>query len=296
MRSSKSRSRSKSNRTRSGTMGNILNRVFESSGPEGKVRGTPQQIIDKYNQLTRDAQLSNDRVAAENFQQHSEHYTRLLGEAQREADQRREQQESQGQNRQRDHDQRGGQGSDPSGSSEDAQRTNQSHAGDGAQPEINDRPRQHQDTPRPRHQDDASDRRQDRSSDNRAHEQGRPQGDPSERAPQPEGANPAERTSDDRADAGQAPTQKPNRQRRKPVKTASMMPELPNFVAADDGSDSGLVETPENGDKPQPEAAPKPRAARKPRAPRAPKVAKAEALDAESQDKASDTDPREAAE
>ena len=34
-------------------MGNILNRVFDSSGPEGKVRGTPQQIIDKYNQRVR---------------------------------------------------------------------------------------------------------------------------------------------------------------------------------------------------------------------------------------------------
>jgi hypothetical protein len=44
-----------SNRNRS--VGNIVNRVFDSSGPEGKVRGTPQQIIDKYNQLARDAQL-----------------------------------------------------------------------------------------------------------------------------------------------------------------------------------------------------------------------------------------------
>lgn len=82
MRSSKSRSRSKQNRPR--TLGNIINRVFESSGPEGKVRGTPQQVIEKYQQLARDAQLSNDRVAAENFLQHAEHYTRLLGEAQRE--------------------------------------------------------------------------------------------------------------------------------------------------------------------------------------------------------------------
>ena len=92
MRSSKSRSRSKNNRNRS--VGNIVNRVFDSSGPEGKVRGTPQQIIEKYNQLARDAQLSNDRVAAENFQQHAEHYLRMLGEAQKEQDQRREQQEN----------------------------------------------------------------------------------------------------------------------------------------------------------------------------------------------------------
>ncbi len=98
MRSSKSRSRSKSNRPRS--IGNIINRVFDSSGPEGKVRGTPQQIIEKYQFLARDAQLSNDRVAAENFMQHAEHYTRMLAEAQRELaaeqDQRRSHEYAQG--------------------------------------------------------------------------------------------------------------------------------------------------------------------------------------------------------
>ncbi|SNS44457.1 protein of unknown function [Tropicimonas sediminicola] len=83
-------------------MGNIVNRVFDSSGPEGKVRGTPQQIIDKYTQLARDATLGNDRVAAENFQQHAEHYTRMLGEAQREQDARREQQEQSNRDRQRE--------------------------------------------------------------------------------------------------------------------------------------------------------------------------------------------------
>ena len=93
MRSPKSRSRGKSNRNNRSS-GNNINRVFDSSGPEGKVRGTPQQIIDKYQQLTRDAQLANDRVAAENFQQHAEHYTRLLGDAQREADARKSEQEA----------------------------------------------------------------------------------------------------------------------------------------------------------------------------------------------------------
>ncbi len=62
-------------------LGNIINRVFESAGPDGKVRGTPQQIIDKYQMLARDAQLGNDRVAAESFLQHSEHYSRMLNEA-----------------------------------------------------------------------------------------------------------------------------------------------------------------------------------------------------------------------
>ncbi|MEL7213333.1 MAG: DUF4167 domain-containing protein [Pseudomonadota bacterium] len=100
MRSSKSRSRSKGNRNNNRQVGNVVNRVFDSSGPEGKVRGTPQQIIDKYNQLARDATLSNDRVAAENFQQHAEHYTRMLGEALREQEARREQQEREQQERQ----------------------------------------------------------------------------------------------------------------------------------------------------------------------------------------------------
>ncbi len=98
MRSSKSRSRNKNNRNRS--VGNVVNRVFDSSGPEGKVRGTPQQIIDKYNQLARDAQLAGDRVATENFQQHAEHYLRLLGEAQKEQDAKREEQERQNRERQ----------------------------------------------------------------------------------------------------------------------------------------------------------------------------------------------------
>ena len=98
MRSSKNRSRGKSNRNRS--PGNNLNRVFDSSGPEGKVRGTPQQIIDKYSQLARDATLSNDRVAAENFQHHAEHYTRLLSEAQRAAEAKRVQAEQANRDRQ----------------------------------------------------------------------------------------------------------------------------------------------------------------------------------------------------
>jgi hypothetical protein len=107
-------------------MGNIVNRVFDSSGPEGKVRGTPQQIIDKYNQLARDAQLANDRVATENFQQHAEHYTRMLSEALREQNERREQQEREQEarrsNNQRD-DNRGQQnenrGQQPSGDAQD---------------------------------------------------------------------------------------------------------------------------------------------------------------------------------
>lgn len=106
--SNKSRSRNKGNRNRNHNHnqnhgGNVVNRVFDSSGPEGKVRGTPQQIIDKYLSLARDAQLSGDRVAAENFLQHSEHYSRMLSEAQQEMNERRDAQEVQRQAQQAAH-------------------------------------------------------------------------------------------------------------------------------------------------------------------------------------------------
>ena len=86
--------------------GNVINRVFDSTGPEGKVRGNPQQIIEKYLALSRDALLGGDRVASENFAQHSEHYARLLNEAQREIEARREQQENQNSQRRFDHERR----------------------------------------------------------------------------------------------------------------------------------------------------------------------------------------------
>lgn len=70
-----------------------VNRVYESSGPEGKVRGTPQQIIEKYLSLSRDKQTSGDRVMAESFQQHAEHYIRILSAAQAAQQQRRDERE-----------------------------------------------------------------------------------------------------------------------------------------------------------------------------------------------------------
>ena len=76
------RSRGRGNRKGGGGGGgNNMNRVYDSAGPEGKVRGTPQQIIDKYVSLARDAQTSGDRVASENFLQHAEHYQRIVIQA-----------------------------------------------------------------------------------------------------------------------------------------------------------------------------------------------------------------------
>lgn len=51
---------------------------YESNGPEVKVRGNAQQVVEKYLALARDATLTDDRVAAENYFQHAEHYYRLM--------------------------------------------------------------------------------------------------------------------------------------------------------------------------------------------------------------------------
>lgn len=51
---------------------------FESSGPEVKIRGTAQQVLEKYLALARDAAAGGDRIAAENYLQHAEHYYRII--------------------------------------------------------------------------------------------------------------------------------------------------------------------------------------------------------------------------
>jgi hypothetical protein len=69
-------------RNRGGGGGNKpqnANRAFDSNGPDGvKVRGNAQHVFEKYQQLARDAASAGDRVLAENYLQHAEHYFRLL--------------------------------------------------------------------------------------------------------------------------------------------------------------------------------------------------------------------------
>jgi hypothetical protein len=57
--------------------GNSNNRVLDSNGPDVKLRGTAQTIAEKYMQLARDATSSGDRVMAESYFQHADHYYRL---------------------------------------------------------------------------------------------------------------------------------------------------------------------------------------------------------------------------
>jgi hypothetical protein len=55
---------------------------MDSNGPDVKIRGTPAHIYEKYLQLARDAHSGGDRVQAENYLQHAEHYYRLIMAAQ----------------------------------------------------------------------------------------------------------------------------------------------------------------------------------------------------------------------
>jgi hypothetical protein len=52
--------------------------TFDSNGPSVKIRGNAYQVFERYLALAREAQTSGDRVAAENFFQHAEHYFRVM--------------------------------------------------------------------------------------------------------------------------------------------------------------------------------------------------------------------------
>ncbi len=73
------------------------NHVFDSNGPDLRLRGTAQQLFEKYLQLGRDATSGGDRVMAESYFQHAEHYFRILN-AMAQAQQQQQGQQGQQQN------------------------------------------------------------------------------------------------------------------------------------------------------------------------------------------------------
>src|SRR5712692_11241966 len=52
--------------------------TFDSNGPNIKIRGNAYQVFERYVALAREAGSSGDRIAAENFYQHAEHYFRVM--------------------------------------------------------------------------------------------------------------------------------------------------------------------------------------------------------------------------
>lgn len=80
-RRSRNRSNNNNNRGRSnGSNGGGNNRakVFDSNGPEVRIRGTAHQIFEKYTTLAKDANSVGDLVLAESYLQHAEHYQRMI--------------------------------------------------------------------------------------------------------------------------------------------------------------------------------------------------------------------------
>ena len=54
------------------------NQIFDSSGPDVRVRGNAHQVFDKYQGLAREAAASGDRIAAEAYWQYADHYFRMI--------------------------------------------------------------------------------------------------------------------------------------------------------------------------------------------------------------------------
>ena len=68
------------NHRRGGNGGGTHNRmhVFDSNGPEVRIRGTAHQICEKYQMLAKDAASQGNRVLSESYLQHAEHYQRVI--------------------------------------------------------------------------------------------------------------------------------------------------------------------------------------------------------------------------
>jgi Domain of unknown function (DUF4167) len=125
------------------------NHVFDSNGPEIRIRGTAQQLFEKYLQLGRDATSGGDRVTAEAFFQHAEHYFRILNamnQAQQQGQpngQGAQQQHSQGNQQRRNYQQGDGFQSNEDGPNEPEdgdQRSDPRAPGMGEQPEAREIP------------------------------------------------------------------------------------------------------------------------------------------------------------
>jgi hypothetical protein len=84
-----------------GSNGIPLNRnhVFDSNGPDLRIRGTAQQLFEKYLQLGRDATSAGDRVMGEGYFQHAEHYFRIVSAMNQAAAQHQQQQHQNNQTR-----------------------------------------------------------------------------------------------------------------------------------------------------------------------------------------------------
>tara|TARA_Y100001934_G_scaffold49619_1_gene60311 strand:- start:18550 stop:19044 length:495 start_codon:yes stop_codon:yes gene_type:complete len=85
------RSRGRNSNRRNGPS---RNQTYDSNGPSVRIRGNAVQVHEKYLAMARDASSSGDRISAENFLQHAEHYYRILAAQREEAEARGEKQQN----------------------------------------------------------------------------------------------------------------------------------------------------------------------------------------------------------
>ena len=90
------RSRGRSNRKHNVP---LKHQNFESNGPDVRIRGNAHQVYEKYLAMARDANSSGDRISAEGYYQHAEHYFRIMNDStdpQNAARQQQQQQQQRG--------------------------------------------------------------------------------------------------------------------------------------------------------------------------------------------------------
>ncbi|MBR0840925.1 DUF4167 domain-containing protein [Bradyrhizobium liaoningense] len=170
----KQRMRNRNNNNNNNRRGqNPMTRVYESNGPDIKIRGTASHIAEKYLQLARDARSSGDPVAAENYYQHAEHYFRLIAAAQEQFRQNQQQPR----------------GDEPVPSSDDGEDDGENFSAFGQEPGFVPQPPQQQpymrDGQRDHHQRDNQQPREHRERDHRPQPQYQPQPQP-QYQPQPQ--------------------------------------------------------------------------------------------------------------
>ena len=124
------------------------NRHYESNGPDVRIRGSAQQILDKYLQYARDAQTSGDRVKAEALFQHAEHYARIVAVFEKQKEEARIEREAREAAKAEERAQREAERAAQSETDGDAEPKDESGAGEGVEASEDPKPRRRSRKPR----------------------------------------------------------------------------------------------------------------------------------------------------
>ena len=120
------RSRGRSNRKHNVP---LKHQSFESNGPDVRIRGNAHQVYEKYLAMARDAHSTGNRISAEGYYQHAEHYFRIMNDSTDPQSGQRPQQQQQQRQRENGHDR---EGQDGEQRAEPAQAADQAKPAEGA--------------------------------------------------------------------------------------------------------------------------------------------------------------------